>query len=35
MLEIGTKAPDFCLPDEEGRLHRLSDYRGKFVILYF
>ncbi len=35
MLEIGTKAPDFSLPDHNGRIHSLSDYRGKKVILYF
>ena len=35
MLEIGTKAPDFTLPDQNGNLHSLSDYRGKKVILYF
>ena len=35
MLEIGTKAPDFSLPDYTGKLHSLSDYRGQKVILYF
>ncbi len=35
MLEIGTTAPDFTLPDQNGTLHSLSDYRGKKVILYF
>ena len=35
MLEIGTKAPDFELPDQNGKLHRLSDYLGQKVILYF
>ena len=35
MLEIGKKAPDFELPDQNGKLHRLSDYIGKKVILYF
>ena len=35
MLEIGTKAPDFELPDQNGKMHRLSDYRGQKVILYF
>lgn len=35
MIEIGTVAPDFVLPDGEGREHRLSDYRGKKVVLYF
>ena len=35
MLEVGTKAPDFELPDQDGKLHKLSDYIGKKVILYF
>ena len=35
MLEIGTKAPDFTLPDENGEPHSLSDYLGQKVILYF
>ena len=35
MLEVGVKAPDFTLPDQNGDLHSLSDYRGKKVILYF
>ena len=35
MLEIGTLAPDFTLPDQAGTPHTLSDYRGKKVILYF
>ena len=35
MLAIGTKAPDFELPDQNGVLHSLKDYRGKKVILYF
>ena len=35
MLEIGTKAQDFELPDQNGKLHKLSDYLGKKVILYF
>lgn len=35
MLEIGTKAPDFTLPDQNGEMRSLSDYRGKRVILYF
>ena len=35
MLEIGTLAPDFELPDQNGDMHKLSDYRGKKVILYF
>lgn len=35
MLEVGTKAPDFELPDQDGKMHKLSDYLGKKVILYF
>ena len=35
MLEIGTSAPDFSLPDQNGQNHTLSDYRGSKVILYF
>ena len=35
MLEVGTKAPDFTLPDQNGEMHTLSDYLGKKVILYF
>ena len=35
MLEVGTKAPDFTLPDQNGNMHSLSEYRGKKVILYF
>ena len=35
MLEVGVKAPDFELPDQNGKTHRLSDYTGKKVILYF
>jgi peroxiredoxin len=27
-------APDFRLPDLDGKLHSLSDYRGKKVLLY-
>ena len=35
MLETGTKAPAFELPDQNGVMHRLEDYKGKKVILYF
>ncbi len=34
-MEINHPAPDFELPDLEGKLHRLSDYRGKIVIINF
>ena len=29
------KAPEFTLPDQNGKMHSLSEYRGKKVILYF
>ncbi|MBO5999315.1 MAG: peroxiredoxin [Lachnospiraceae bacterium] len=35
MLEIGTKAPEFSLQDQNGEVHSLSDYKGQKVILYF
>lgn len=35
MLEIGTKAPEFSLADQNGTVHTLSQYRGQKVILYF
>jgi peroxiredoxin Q/BCP len=35
MIEPGEKAPDFELPDEDGRPVRLSDFRGQRVVLYF
>ena len=35
MLEIGTKAPDFSLPDQNGDIHTLSQYKGQKFILYF
>lgn len=35
MLEIGTKAPDFSLPDQNGDIHTLEEYRGRKVVLYF
>lgn len=35
MLKINTKAPDFSLPDQNGKMHNLPDYRGKWVLVYF
>ena len=35
MLDVGTKAPEFTLPDQNGDLHSLKDYRGQKVVLYF
>ena len=34
MLEVGTKAPSFELLDQDGKLHKLEDYKGKKVILW-
>ena len=34
-LNSGITAPDFSLADENGAMHRLSDYAGKPVVLYF
>jgi len=35
MLTVGTKAPDFTLQDQEGKIVSLSDFLGKKVVLYF
>jgi len=34
-LEVGKPAPDFALPDQNGKTHRLADYKGKTVVLAF
>ena len=34
-LEIGHKAPEFTLPNQDGENVSLSDYKGKWVVLYF
>ncbi len=33
--EAGDRAPEFALPDETGTVHRLSDQRGRWTIVYF
>ena len=33
--QVGALAPDFTLPDQQGTPRKLSDYRGKWVVLYF
>lgn len=35
MVAEGTKAPDFTLPDDTGKPVRLSDFRGRKVVLWF
>ncbi|MGA9284257.1 MAG: thioredoxin-dependent thiol peroxidase [Solirubrobacteraceae bacterium] len=35
MIEQGQEAPDFELPDQDGRTVKLSDFRGKPVVVYF
>jgi peroxiredoxin Q/BCP len=35
LVEPGRKAPAFSLPDQDGRAHRLKDYAGRPLILYF
>ena len=35
MLQVGTKAPEFTLPDKDGNLVSLKDFQGKKVVLYF
>jgi len=32
-LEVGDVAPDFALPGSDGKIHKLSDYKGKTVVL--
>src|SRR5258707_7296882 len=32
-VEVGQPAPDFSLPDTNGQSHRLSEYKGKYVVL--
>lgn len=35
MLSEGTKAPAFSLPDQNGKIHTLTEYSGQKVVLYF
>lgn len=34
-LKEGSKAIDFVLKDQDGKTHKLSDYKGKLIVLYF
>ena len=35
MLEAGKPFPDFSLPDQDGKIRKLSDYAGKWLVVYF
>lgn len=35
VLSTGNQAPDFELLDNEGKLHKLSDYQGQTIVVYF
>jgi peroxiredoxin Q/BCP len=35
LIEPGKKAPAFSLPDQDGNVHRLADYAGRPVVLFF
>lgn len=35
LLAVGTIAPDFSLPDQNGEIHSLADYRGRYTLVYF
>ena len=34
-LKIGDLAPDFNITDQNGKIHKIADYKGKKIILYF
>lgn len=35
MLQVGSSAPNFSLPDQHGKIHQVSDYQGRWLVLYF
>jgi peroxiredoxin Q/BCP len=35
MLDPGSQAPDFAVADHSGTVHRLADYRGRHLVLWF
>lgn len=35
LAQVGKKAPSFSLPDQNGKKHKLSEYKGKYILLYF
>ena len=34
-LKVGQSAPNFTLPDQDSKIHELSDYKGGWVLVYF
>ncbi len=34
-LKVGDNAPSFSLPDQDGKMRKLSEFKGKWVVLYF
>ena len=34
-LEVGKKAPQFALPDDAGNVVKLSDFKGKRIVVFF
>ena len=34
-LKVGDKAPEFDIKDQNGKVHKIADYQGKKIILYF
>jgi peroxiredoxin Q/BCP len=34
-IAVGDKAPGFSAPDQDGKMHQLSDYSGRWLLLYF
>jgi peroxiredoxin Q/BCP len=35
MLSVGDNAPDFVLSDQDGKIHKLKDYKGQKLVIYF
>ncbi len=35
MVTLNSPAPDFQLPDQDGKMHSLTEYKGKWLIVYF
>ena len=35
MLKLNSKAPNFSLPDQDGNIHSLNEYRDKWILVYF